>query len=359
VYFQVAFSIFIFGGYRLLPRLINMTALANYDMLSHKWAYFLPPVWIAGIGEALMHPGRSGFSVLIIAALGFSIPFLSIWFMARVLAPGFNRSLSIMAMADASTTATGDKKVKKAGFIDKIANLVAPDPIENAGFRITWKLAARTREFKIKVYPQFAFVPVYFAYIMLSGKGSLADQYEAIKDGRGYIFLLYFSSLVLSAILQQLSQSEKYKASWVYYALPIDKPGKILAGMYKAITMLYILPYFIALTIASVLIWGPQVINDIILAFFLLQLYGIVMALFLVKGLPFSRPILVKQGGGKFLISMMLLLATFLFGGAHYFLSKWETVIWIAIIPAILLYWLMIRYYAKQTWESVELSEID
>ncbi|MEO6522683.1 MAG: hypothetical protein ABIN91_13450 [Mucilaginibacter sp.] len=359
VYFQIFFSIMMFGGYRLLPRLIDMSTLASYDMLSHRWSYFLPPVWIAAINEAVLHAGRSGLAATGIAALGFALPFVSIWFVVKVLAPGFNRTLSIIAMSDGSVAKPENKKVKKRSIIDNVANLIAPDPIENAGFRITWKLASRTREFKTKVYPQFAFIPVYFAYFILSGKGDMATQLTRIQHGRSYIFLLYFSSLVMSAILQQISQSEKYKASWVYYALPIDKPGKILAGMYKAISTLYILPYFIVLSIASIAIWGPQIINDIILAFILLQLYGIVMALFMVKGLPFSRPVLVKQAGGKVFVSLMLTLATFLFGGAHYFLAQWEMVIWIAIIPAALLYWVMMRYYAKQTWENIELSEID
>jgi ABC-2 type transport system permease protein len=358
-YFQIAFSILIFGGYRLLPRLIDMSALSNYDLLSHKWAYFVPSVWIAAINEALIHAGRSGLVATGVAVLGFGLPFLSIWFVAKVLAPGFNKSLSMIAMADGPVTGVENKKVKKMGFIDKIARLVAPDPIENAGFKITWKLAARTREFKTKVYPQFAFIPVYFAYFILSGTGDAGEQYEKIQHGRSYIFLFYFSSIILSAILQQISQSEKYKASWVYYALPIDKPGKILAGMYKAITMLYILPFFIVLGIASVFIWGVPVINDVILAFLLLQVYGIIIALFLVKGLPFSRPVLVKQSGGKVITTFLLMGVTFLFGWGHYVLAQWETVIWICIIPAILLYWIMIRYYSKQTWESVELSEID
>jgi len=358
-YFQIAFSIFMFGGYRLLPKMIDMNTLSTYDLLNHKWAYFLPPVWIAAINEAVIHAGRSGLAGTGVAALGFLLPFVSIWFVIKVLAPGFNRTLSAIAMSDASVVGPENKKVKKRGLIDRIANFVASDPIENAGFRITWKLASRTREFKIKVYPQFAFIPVYFAYFMLSGNGGVGEQFTKIQHGRSYIFLLYFSSIILSAILQQISQSEKYKASWVYYALPIDKPGKILAGMFKAITILYILPFFILLTVTCVVIWGPQVINDVVLAFFLLQLYGIVMALFLVKGLPFSRPVLVKQAGGKVIITLLLMVVTFLFGWGHYILAQWETVIWICIIPAVLLYWVMMRYYAKQTWESIELSEID
>jgi ABC-2 type transport system permease protein len=358
-YFQIAFSILIFAAYQLLPRLIRMSVLADFDLLNHTWSYFLPPIWIAAINEVLVHGGRSNFITVALAFVGLTLPFISLWFVAKVLAPGFNKSLSMIAMSDGSTTTVQSKKVRKSGLIGKLANLVAPDPIENAGFRITWKLGARTREFKMKVYPQFAFIPVYFAYFTLSGNGDINSQIYKMQHGKSYIFLLYFSSVVLASILQQISQTEKYKAAWIYYAAPISKPGNILAGMFKAITTLYFLPYYLVLGGGCVAIWGPSLINDIILAFFLIQVYGIVMALFLVKGLPFSRPVLTKQAGGRLLTSLMIMGLAGVFGFCHYILSRWELVIWILIIPAIALYWVMFNYYRKQTWDNVELNEID
>ena len=61
--------------------------------------------------------------------------------------------------------------------------------------------------------------------------------------------------------------SEKYKSAWVYYALPIDEPGKILSGMYKAIVTLYFFPYCLVLSIIIVGM-GPQAINDLIFGLF-------------------------------------------------------------------------------------------
>jgi ABC-2 type transport system permease protein len=358
-YFQIAFSILIFAAYQLLPRLIKMSVLADFDLLSHRWAYLLPPVWIAALNEVLIHPGRATIATVVLAVIGITVPFVSLWFVVKVLAPGFNRRLSMIAMSDGSTSTIPSKAVKKSGLIDKLANFLAPDPIENAGFRITWKLAARTREFKMKVYPQFAFIPVYFAYFTLSGNGDVDEHFYKLQHGKSYIFLLYFSSIVMASILQQVSQTEKYKAAWIYYSSPIIKPGKILAGMYKAITTLYFLPYFLVLGGTCVAIWGTDVINDIILAFFLIQIYGIIMALFLVKGLPFSRPVLTKQAGGRILTSLFITGLAGVFGYCHYILSRWETLIWILIIPAILIYWLLFNYYRKQTWDNVELNEID
>jgi len=358
-YFQIGFSVLIFAAYYLLPRLINVSVLGNINLLTHWWAYLLPPVWIAAMNELLIHASRSNYITSLLAIIGFTLPLAGLWLVAKVLAPGFNRRLAVIATSDGNTNTTG--KVKKAGrfnFIEKISDLLAPDPVENAGFRITWKLAARTREFKMKVYPSFAYVPIYFLYFALNGKGdSLSDRWDKLQSGHTYVFLIYLCTFILSAMLMHISMSEKYKSAWVYYALPIGEPGKILSGMYKAIIILYFLPYCLLLSIGIVAVWGPGAINDVILAFLISLIYGILMALFMVKGLPFSNPVVVKQGGGKMITSLLIMAFIGAIAFGHYMIARWETLVWIAIIPVLLANWLMFRSYKKRTWEDVELAE--
>jgi len=359
-YFQIGFSVLIFAAYYLLPRLINVSVLGNISLLSHWWAYCLPPVWIAALNELLIHPGRSNTVTSLLAIIGLTLPVVGLWLVAKVLAPGFNRRLSVIATSDGnSNTLTEIKKAKRFSLIEKISNLVAPDPVENAGFRITWKLSARTREFKMKVYPAFAYVPIYFIYIVFSGKDeSFSDRLDKLQHGHNYILLIYLCSFILTTILSNISMSEKYKSSWVYYALPIDNPGKILSGMFKAVVTLYFLPLCLVFSVIIVSFWGPQAINDVILAFLVSLIYGILIALFMVKGLPFSKPVVNKQGGGKVITSLLMMAFIGAIGVGHYFLMRWEMVIWIAIIPAFLIVWIMLKQYKKQSWESIEMADL-
>jgi ABC-2 type transport system permease protein len=360
-YIQIAFSICIFAVYYLVPRLINISSLKHIDLLSHQWVYFLPSVWIAGFNELLFHAARANLTVVLLAITGLIFPIIGIWFVAKVLAPGFNRRLAIISTADGNSSSIATtKKQYKVDLRDKLANLVAPDAIENAGFKITWKLAARTREFKMKVFPAFAYVPIYFLYFAFNGKGaSFSEKYETMKGNASYIFLIYLTTFVLSSILQNVSQSAKYKSAWVYYTLPIDQPGKILAGMYKAIIVLYFIPYCLVLSIVTVIVWGPTTINDILLALTISIAYGILMALFLVKGLPFSKPIMAKAGGGKMIVSFVIMGLIVALGFGHRYLIKWENLIWILIIPALLIDWLMFHHYKKQSWDDIELADMD
>jgi len=358
-YIQIGFSIVIFGAYYLLPRLVNVAVIENISILSHWYAYLLPPVWITALNELLFHHGRSGLITSLLAIAGLTVPVFGLWLVAKVLAPGFNRRLSIIATSDGnSNPQVVTKKEKSSGLLDKIANLVAPDPVENAGFKITWKLSTRTREFKMKVYPAFGYIPIYFLYFGFVGKGGdLAERWENLKSGHNYIILVYLCTFILSAILTQISMSEKYKSAWVYYSTPISEPGKILSGMYKAILVIYFLPYCIVLGIIIISIWGPAAINDIILAMLISAIYGILMALFMVKGLPFSKPVIVKQGGGRVIVSLMIMAFLGGIGYGHYFLMKWENVIWIMIIPFFIIAWTMLHYYKKTSWESLEMAD--
>jgi len=358
-YFQIAFSILIFAVYYLVPRLVSISVLQHTNPLAHKWVYLLPPVWIASLNEILLHASRANVLIASLAVLSLIFPIAGIWFVAKVLAPGFNRKLAIVSTSDGSSNSIANgKKQYKTDLRDKIANLLAPDPIENAGFKITWKLAARTREFKMKVFPAFAYVPIYFIYFTLNGTGqTLSEKYEKLQNGFSYIFLIYLTTIVLSSILQNVSNSGKYKSAWVYYALPVDKPGKILAGMYKAIIVLYFLPYCLVLSVITVYIWGPQTINDIILAFTISVIYGMLMALFMVKGLPFSKPVVVKARS-RMIISLLIMGFIVAIGFGHRFLIHWETLIWILIIPAVMGAWLMFHYYKQQSWDDIEMADM-
>ena len=357
-YFQIGFSIFIFAVYYLLPRLIDVQRLAHVNIIAHHWAWAAPPVWIAALNELLIRHNSSGPITGILAVLGFILPLAGLWLVASVLAPGFNRRLAVMATSDGnSNSVTNAKKARRSGFLNSVARLVAPDPLENAGFKITWKLAARTREFRMKVYPSFAFVPIYFIYFMVGGRHR-HSSFNDIQNGKGYIFLMYLCTFVLSSILMNISMSPKFKSAWVYYATPIEKPGKILSGMYKAIITIYFFPYFLVAASAIIIIWGPDTINDLIFAFLACMIYGMLLALFMVKGLPFSKPVMLKQGGGRGITSLVIMLFAGLLGLIHYLIIGWEMVVWICIIPLLGINWLMFHYYKRQNWDSIETEDI-
>jgi hypothetical protein len=359
-YFQIGFSIVIFAGYYLMPKLITRSSLGDVSLLEHWWAYLLPPMWISALNELVIHPGRATLVTAVLAILGLVLPLAGLWFVAKVLAPGFNRKLAVLATSDGNSDAKDNKtQTGRFNLIDKIANLLIKDPVENAGFRITLKLAARSRDFKMKVYPSLAYVPIYFIYFSINGDGTtLSDKFSSLQSGHSYVALIYLCTFVLAAVLTNITMSDKYKSSWVYYALPIGEPGKILSGMYKAVVSFYFFPYCVVIGVVTVSVWGFSAVNDLILAFLVSVIYGMLMALFMVKGLPFSKPVQVKQSGGRMTVSLLVMGVIAAIGYVHYFAMKWELLIWIMIIPLLIINVAMFHYYRKQSWENIELSEM-
>ncbi len=357
-YFQIGFAVLIFAAYYLLPKLINVSVLQDISLVTHWWSWILPPVWIAGLNELVIHGARAGSITLVLAFLGAVTPVFGLWFVIKVLAPGFNRRLTIIATSDGNTTAqTKMKRTEKTSLMDKISNIIAPNPIENAGFRITMKLAARSREFKLKVYPAFAYVPIYFLYFALNGQGSVSDRIYKLQHGHSYIFLPYLCTFVLSTVLFNISMSEKFRSAWIYYTAPLANPGEVLSGMYKAIIVGFFLPYCLLISIPIILVWGPQAINDILVSILAGIIYGMLIALFTVKGFPFSKPVIVKQGGGRMVTGLVILAFIGGVGFVHYLIARWELVVWILVIPLIILNLVMFHYYKKQTWGNIEMAD--
>ncbi len=301
-YFQIFLSVIIFAGYYTLPRLMKASLLENFNVKDFKILSIIPSFWIAALHEMAINFKAIELSTITYGILAVLSPVVSLYLVVKVLAPGFNQKLSsISGSGDDGTVISTEGKGASKGFMTTVAKIIAPEPVENAGFKLTWLLSSRYRDFKVKVYPSFAYVPVYFVYFGFIGKkGSIEDSWQSLLSGDMYILLIYLTSFVLTTVLQYVSMTENYKASWIFFTTPIQQPGKILAGMYKAVIIKYYLPYSTVVYVFSLFFWGPKVINDLILAFMVGIIYGVLVAIFRVKGLPFSQPVNLKKGGKTF-----------------------------------------------------------
>lgn len=357
-YFQVAFSMVIFALYYSLPKLMQSSVLDNIDILSNKAFYILPPVWIASLHEVSKASATVDNLAYLLSAAAITAPFVCLFLIVRVLAPGFNNKLG--AISGSGEKSGNPVKTRPTNnFMSRIANLAAPHHVENAGFRLTWLLTSRFRDFRVKVYPSFAYVPVYFIYFgFFSGRqeNSFSERWEEAKSGNMYILLAYITGFVLISVLQHVSHSEKYKASWIYFTTSHNQPGRLLGGMYKAVAIKYFFPYFVIVSAFSLSFWGLRVFNDLLLAFSVSLIYGLLNALFLVKGFPFSKPPMIKANS-KIFVAFILMIIPGAIGFGHYWLSSYEVLIWAGAIIFSFLYWVTFRFYVQETWKSLEMAD--
>lgn len=328
-YFQIGFSVVFFATWMLTSRMMNPDAIEGMDLTVFSWARWLPPYWVAA-SYTWIDPAVKVFPYTkLISILAVIVPLFSLYATVKWLAPTFVKKLSDGDSSSPSKTENESldlKKQKNDKLLYRLLNLLNKDEASKAGFLITWLQTARSRTFKMRVYPSYAFAPVYFVYFFLNNGKSFEDVWREMPEGNSYIWLLYLTFFVILNALNYITMSDQYKAAWVYYSAPIEKPGAILAGAFKAMWVKYFLPFMIAISIFVVAVWGAGTLLDIAIATVNITLFTVTMMTMSYRLLPFSRKEQIKESGGKSVFRMFGVFAVIgLLGFIHFMLTKIST----------------------------------
>ncbi|MDR3678471.1 MAG: hypothetical protein P4L41_00805 [Flavipsychrobacter sp.] len=365
-YFQIAFSIVLFASGYLMRGMLNTSGniedLVNLDISKHSWVMFTPSYWLASFWSLLGFPvnlaGTQWFFILAIA-----LPLLCLWLLVKYLSPQFARAIGgIDTVAAAEYAPVAQAKTTGGKFYQKLANLMNKDDVAKAGFIITWLQTSRSRSFKMKVYPFFAYMPIYFVFLLTSEKHmSFKDAWDKATspDNPSYLLLLYLSSFMLIRVLNYLTISDQYKSAWVYYATPVVTPGRVMSGAFKAMWIKFFLPLFILLAIFIVSVWGWPAITDVILALINVTLFAACMMRVSFRDLPFSMQEQMNQGGNRFLKSFIAMAIPSALGFGHYMAIN---ILWLKLLFMVLsaiLLWLVWDSYANTTWDAVRKTELE
>ncbi|MEC3878939.1 hypothetical protein [Parapedobacter sp. 10938] len=355
--FQVVFSVAIFSSYYLGPTLLRSEWVQQLRIESAPATWLLPPVWIASLQQLVMPPFSAG--VVVLGTLAVLAPLIALWLVVRIFAAGFNDKLAAMAGGSDTAVTVAHGAAAKRSLGDRLGTLFSRGPLESAGFSLVWLITGRSREFKQKVYPSLGFVPVYFVFLFFVGRGddagssggSLMDKLEQMREQGTFIVLFYLSIFTLMTVFQSISQSERFKAAWVYHAAPLHAPGELMAGVLKAVLAKFFYPYITLLIVIGIPLMGIGIINDALLAAGIGSIEALLIALFMTKAYPFSQP--VKQGGGRFVVSLLLTGFVGLLGYVHYFFAANEGLVWGIAVMAWVCFLIMMRFFRKERWESL------
>lgn len=358
-YFQIAFSIILFGTYYLVPRAMDAAAMKHFNVAHHGLAMFTPPYWLAAMfswgvplaGAALLH---------LLSFLAIALPLLCLWITIRFLAPQFGSRIAGLDAIEGGQENSKKGRVVGAGKIgqsQRLAKLLNQRPEAQAGFIMSWIQTARSRSFKMKVYPMFAYVPIYFVYLMTQSRRPFHDVWEGLPQTGKHIILLYMCSIVMLQAFAFISVSDQYKASWIYWASPIKEPGAIMAGSFKVIWVKFFLPFFAVISVFVVSIWGLPAIFDVLLALVNVTLFAAAMARIAYRRFPFSQIDQTVKGGSKFLRAIIGMAIPGALGVGHYLALD---MLWLKLLFLVLssiLLWLVWDSYAHTTWADVKSSE--
>ncbi|WP_164123357.1 MULTISPECIES: hypothetical protein [Sphingobacterium] len=349
-YIQIFFSIFIFIGYQIGPKVMSSISEGENSVHSIKLLWFSPGTWVASFQGLLLQD----FSVLTIcfAALSILLILVAISGSSKLFSKDFNSKLALLAGGDTPIATRSKDSTEKIPLYKKIEKTCTDTPLEKAGFSIVWLITDRSREFKMQLYPTMAYLPVYFIFLFLQGKkDSLAEKIDNINESAYYIMMFYFSLLTVLTVFQLVTKSEKYKAAWIYYAAPIQQTGELMSGVLKASFLKFFIPFNLLFLIICVPLFGVHVVNDILLATAIGGVECVLIMLFLIKSFPFSQA--SQNGKSRVLVNMFILGLLGSVGYLHVLINKHELVIWGAAIVVWIVFLIMIKVLKKENWKSL------
>lgn len=355
MYVQIAFAIMLYGSYQVFPRLIKSFGGDDFQINNYSGILFLPLYWLANSWKALFQFGGT-LTEIITGVAGILFPLFCIWVVVKYLAPSFNRKLSLL-----STSNSGPKKQsltvrkEKKGYIHFFSRLLTSGPVEKASFVFTWKMMGHSREFKLKVYPAIGYILVYVVFIFLSNKDINLSK---LWDGDSDVKLILLSTLYLSIFLVimaigQVSFSDKYKASWIFYTSPVDKPGQIVLGALKAVLLKFYFPVAAFISTISILFIGVQIIPNLLLALSNVVMIVSVLMFFDKHHFPFSTAQSNNDRAGSFMKGFFLLLISGCVAVAHFFIATFPAAVILCTVLSFILVWYLFGSLRQLSWQKV------
>jgi len=357
-YFQIAFSIILFGVYYLVPRAMDAAAMKTFQVNRFSWAQFTPSYWLAAL-YSWIGVANGTATLPYLSVLAILLPAFCIWVTIKFLVPQFSARLGGLDAMEASENSKPSevRKSAKSQFSSNLAQLLNKRSEAEAGFIMVWLQTARSRSFKMKVYPMFAYIPIYFVYLMLQNKEPIREVWEDLPNTGKHIILLYMCSIVMLQAFAFVCFSDQYKASWIYWATPIQEPGAIMAGSFKVIWIKFFLPFFGLVSAFVLFVWGRAAILDVILALVNVSLFAVTMAMLQYRRFPFSKLDQSNSKGSRFLRSLVGMLIPGALGFGHYIALDWPWLKLLFLVLSSILLWMVWDSYAHTSWAVVESDE--
>ena len=306
-YVQIALTITLTIGYQFIGRLFDISKITSSVVFTPRWwQYFIVPMWFGAPFELIIKRNRNIYFITF-TLLALIIPIVSIIIYIKLI-PAFESNLQKLS----NNNENGNRN--KNHIINRLSIIFCSGKEERTFFKFTSYMIKNEREFKLSVYPSIGFAIIFpFIFIFNNLRGS---SFSAIAETKQY-FNIYFCALMLPTALMMLKYSPKYKAAWIYKAMPVKKISSIYKGSIKAFIIRLLLPVYIIEAFIFLMIFGMKIFPHLILVFLNMMLFTVLCFKTMEKSLPFSEMAgTSNKGSGLIFIPLMFMLGGLAF--IHY-----------------------------------------
>jgi len=349
-YFQIIMAVFIMGSYQLLPRLAGRFDLDDYVFTIQWWGYLAPPVWMGAALESYYFK-LADLPHLTLTAFAIIVPPLGFYLVNKFLTPVFGRKLGVIG---AETTVV-KTKTEKNNIVSSISQWITTNSLERGAFELIYRIIGRDRKIKLKVYPSFGYVIVFGLIFMFKGRGDLMTTWNTLPETQYHLLLLYLAFMILQVAIHEIPYSDDFKASWIYFSTPLDRPGDILTGTLKASLIRLFAPGYIFISVLVLAIWGWTALDDIVFGLFNNMLMVLTIVLISKRSLPLSMAPNVRSQAGSFVRSLIMVVLVGSLGLIHYLLAKYPLFLLSAIPVQLIVIYILYSLYRKTSWDQITL----
>ena len=349
-YVQIGMAIFFYAGSQIFPRLFRFGDFKDMTNDYHWWHYLLPPMWMSAPLDAYVNNALDVYHLILITEC-VVMPIMGLWVVNRYFSPYFNEKLAILSTDTEGVRVekkneTQKQKATSDSLISRISAFITSSPVENGAFNFVWYQLGRDRKLKLRLYPQMAYSIVMLVILSLPyiDKNDFHSALNEAAESKIYLMYIYLGTSMILGAMQMIAYSDDYKAAWIYYALPIEKPGEILLGTHKALIMRFMTPICVIVSIFLLFVWGYEIVDDLVFGYINVLIISLIVATEGRIYYPFSEALSGQTDSGNVAIGFLMFFFFGVIGGIHYVCTFVPYLI-LGLIPVQLF---IVRYLLKK-----------
>ena len=231
-YVQLVMSFGVYGGYFFISKLVSKSFLASFTMTKTWWVLAMPPAWFASYFDL----AAGSFTPTVLVPVAISVIALVAMSMGLTgkLSAGFADRLGESTVAPRRKT-TATARPSRAGWIFRNSESRAMALLIRSQFR-------NDQKFRMGV---LTILPLTVLYIFQG----MARDGAAGRPGNEFIFVGFAIMMFPTMLKLQLTRSDAFRASWIFFAAPVNRAVLIRASK-NVVVMMFLVPYLLFVIVA-------------------------------------------------------------------------------------------------------------
>ena len=231
-YVQVVLIAGVALSYQLVGQLIHNIQLDMFQ--PGTWMYFTPPCYFMSLTVMVKQPTGP---VLLLALIGVGLVVVLGYITVAYLAPYFAAKAGVL---NSYSPVSKKRKGGKEGWLYGLARVFGRSPMQVTGFVLGWRMTRDNLKFRQGVLPMMIYTMFLAVFFLYQGR-----QEEA--GGIAYYMPLYMMAMISIGIQMNMSITNKGDLLWLYRSKPLERPGALILGCFKALFVKYYLPVYVLL----------------------------------------------------------------------------------------------------------------